>query len=196
MSYDKIPALRKRKGWSQEQLAEESGLSLRTIQRIENGESEPTGHSLRQLTRALGISPDELMEWAPVENRGYVVLLNLAALGVLFHPMLGIILPLAMWILKRDEIRQVDATGRKLMSFMITWVLVIYAVLNVAAAGQFIVFTFSFADLFFALFVEFGWITITLTALYLYVIVIILVNAYRVRKGQNLTYVPAIPFLR
>jgi transcriptional regulator with XRE-family HTH domain len=29
--------LRKRKGYSQEELAEKSGLSLRTVQRIENG---------------------------------------------------------------------------------------------------------------------------------------------------------------
>ncbi len=43
----KVKELRKRKGFSQEELAEQSGLSLRTIQRIENGESDPTGDSFR-----------------------------------------------------------------------------------------------------------------------------------------------------
>lgn len=33
----KVKELRKRKGYSQEELAEKSGLSLRTVQRIENG---------------------------------------------------------------------------------------------------------------------------------------------------------------
>ena len=39
----RIKELRKQKGMSQEFLSEESGLSLRTIQRIENGESSPRG---------------------------------------------------------------------------------------------------------------------------------------------------------
>ena len=39
----RVKELRNQKGISQEFLAEESGLSLRTIQRIEKGESNPTG---------------------------------------------------------------------------------------------------------------------------------------------------------
>jgi transcriptional regulator with XRE-family HTH domain len=39
----RIKELRNRKGMSQEFLAEESGLSLRTIQRIENSETVPRG---------------------------------------------------------------------------------------------------------------------------------------------------------
>jgi transcriptional regulator with XRE-family HTH domain len=50
----KVKDLRNRKGFSQEQLAEESRLSLRTIQRIEKGESTPRGDTLSKLTRALG----------------------------------------------------------------------------------------------------------------------------------------------
>ena len=54
----KIKDLRKRRGLSQEELAEKSGLSLRTIQRIENGETDPRGDSLRRLAAALETSPD------------------------------------------------------------------------------------------------------------------------------------------
>ena len=43
----KIKELRTRKGLSQEELSEEAGLSLRTIQRIENGETEPRSDSLK-----------------------------------------------------------------------------------------------------------------------------------------------------
>ncbi len=39
----RVKELRTKKGLSQEQLAEASGLSLRTIQRIENGETLPRG---------------------------------------------------------------------------------------------------------------------------------------------------------
>ena len=58
----KIKELRTRKGLSQEELSEESGLSLRTIQRIENGETEPRGDSLKKLATSLGASPDELID--------------------------------------------------------------------------------------------------------------------------------------
>ena len=60
----RIKELRKRKGMSQEFLADESGLSLRTIQRIENGETNPTGESLKRLSNALNVNPDELIEKA------------------------------------------------------------------------------------------------------------------------------------
>ena len=88
----KIKDLRSRKGFSQEQLSEESKLSLRTVQRIEKGESIPRGDTLIKLTQALGVTPDDLLEWTDIEDKGYLTLLNLSALtGLLFNPLLGII---------------------------------------------------------------------------------------------------------
>lgn len=58
----RVKELRSRKGLSQEQLAEISGLSLRTIQRIENGETEPRGETLKRLMNALEVAPDDLMD--------------------------------------------------------------------------------------------------------------------------------------
>lgn len=55
--------LRKRKGFSQEELAENSGLSLRTIQRVENGETEPTGETLKRISSTLELTPHELINW-------------------------------------------------------------------------------------------------------------------------------------
>lgn len=63
----RVKELRNQRGMSQEFLAEESGLSLRTIQRIEKGESNPTGESLKRLANALNVSPDELIDWV---NKG------------------------------------------------------------------------------------------------------------------------------
>ncbi|NEV92940.1 helix-turn-helix domain-containing protein [Psychroflexus sp. YR1-1] len=120
---EKIKDLRTRKGFSQEQLSEESKLSLRTIQRIEKGESVPRGDTLIKLTRALGVSPDDLLEWAEVEDKGYLTLMNLSALSVFIQPFLGIIIPTVMWILKREKIKGVEDTGKKIISFQITWTL-------------------------------------------------------------------------
>ena len=58
----RLKELRNQKGMSQETLAEESGLSLRTIQRIENGRSNPTGDTLKRLSNALNVTPDELID--------------------------------------------------------------------------------------------------------------------------------------
>lgn len=47
---------------SQEFLAEESRLSLRTIQRIENEESEPVGETIKRIAIALDVSLEELVD--------------------------------------------------------------------------------------------------------------------------------------
>lgn len=56
----KVRALRIKKSWSQEQLSESCGLSLRTIQRIENG-SNISMESLKVLAMALEVDPAELL---------------------------------------------------------------------------------------------------------------------------------------
>ena len=56
----KIKEIRKLKGLTQEELAEQSQINLRTIQRIENSESEPRGKTLNLICDALQISIEEL----------------------------------------------------------------------------------------------------------------------------------------
>jgi len=87
----RVKELRNQKGMSQEILAEASGLSLRTIQRIENGETNPAGDTLQRLSAALNVNPDELIDWSVKEDRSYLVFLNLSALTFLFFPLLGIL---------------------------------------------------------------------------------------------------------
>ena len=48
-----IKELRTKKGMTQQQLADESGITLRTIQRIENGDVNPSLHSLKTLGKVL-----------------------------------------------------------------------------------------------------------------------------------------------
>jgi transcriptional regulator with XRE-family HTH domain len=50
-----IKSLRKEKGLTQAELAELSGLSIRTMQRIENNEVNPSSYSLKMLSKALEI---------------------------------------------------------------------------------------------------------------------------------------------
>jgi transcriptional regulator with XRE-family HTH domain len=47
--YEIIKTARKAKGLTQQELANEAGVSLRTVQRIEKGTEEISGFSLRQI---------------------------------------------------------------------------------------------------------------------------------------------------
>ncbi len=57
----KLRELRRTRGMSQEYLADESRVSLRTIQRIENNESEPTGETIKRIAYALDVELTELV---------------------------------------------------------------------------------------------------------------------------------------
>jgi transcriptional regulator with XRE-family HTH domain len=58
----RLKELRTQRGMSQEFLAEESRVSLRTIQRIENEESKPTGETIKRLSVALDVAMNELVD--------------------------------------------------------------------------------------------------------------------------------------
>lgn len=53
-----IKKIRLEKDLSQEKLSEKSGLSLRTVQRLENGKTEPRGDTLKRLVQALELPED------------------------------------------------------------------------------------------------------------------------------------------
>lgn len=56
---DRIQQLRIRCAWTQEQLAEKAGLSSRTVQRLEHGESASL-ESIHVLATIFGVTPEEL----------------------------------------------------------------------------------------------------------------------------------------
>lgn len=66
VSIEKVKKLRKHSGWSQERLAEISGLSLRTIQRIETSGNASLESQLAIAT-AFSISPGELLDNEKIE---------------------------------------------------------------------------------------------------------------------------------
>ena len=57
----RIQELRFRRGWTRSDLARQAGVSVRTVQRWEEGAFRPRAESLELLCRALRCSPEELM---------------------------------------------------------------------------------------------------------------------------------------
>lgn len=183
----KVKELRHKKVMSQEFLAEESGLSLRTIQRIEKGESNPTGDSLKRLSNALDVNPDELIDWTIKENQKYLIFLNLSALTFLFFPLLGILLPFILWTSKKDKIKGINKLGKALINFEITWTLLLFLI-------PFILFISSKINLLENL--SLRTIFILIGAMYLINLILILINTLRVYNKKDIVYFPIIKLLK
>lgn len=183
----RLKDLRNQKGMSQEVLADESGLSLRTIQRIENGETNPTGDSLKRLSSALNVNPDELIDWAIKENKRYLIFLNLSALTFLFFPMLGILVPFILWISRKGKIKNINKLGKDLINFEITWTIILFFI-------PFLMFLFTKIGLLENLTLN---IIFTVTGIMYFInLIFILLNTLRISNEKDVIYYPIIKFLR
>lgn len=114
-----VKLYRENNNLTQTELAEKSGLSLRTIQRIENG-NLPKGHTLKSLSNALDIQPDDLLNKTIDLNR--VKIINISTLSFFIIPFGNVILPLILTFKSKDEnTRQI---GKDIISIQIFWSIV------------------------------------------------------------------------
>lgn len=118
---EKIRNIRKGKGLSQEELAEMAGVNLRTIQRVENGETEPRGKTLSLICDVLGVDIENLSDYGKEEDFEYLFYFHLSVLSFIVIPMGNIILPLILWLNKRDKIAGLNEIGKNVLNFQILW---------------------------------------------------------------------------
>ena len=183
----RVKELRKQNGRSQEALANDSGLSLRTIQRIENGETNPTGDTLKRLSNALNVNPDELIDWSIKEDKRYLIFLNLSTLTFLFFPMLGILVPFILWTSRKGKIKNINKLGRDLINFEITWTILLFFIPS-------LLFILSKIGLLESLTLRI--ILTVIGILYFINLIFILLNTLRISNEKNAMYNPKIKFLR
>jgi transcriptional regulator with XRE-family HTH domain len=182
---EKIKQLRGQKGFSQDDLARQSGLSLRTIQRIEQHETIPRGYTLKQLAGALSVEVDTLILDEYKEGQGKANVFNLSALGFIAFPLLGLLLPLFIWILKKDRTGYEDQTARRVLNFQATWGILTFTMYVLTVFGKI-----------FHLGGYFPYLLSCIALLYLVNLVFILVNLIRTAQSKTVFYQPAIPFFR
>ena len=65
-----VQRIRRTRGWSQEELAFQSGLHRTYISGIERGARNPTVTVLKELADALGVAPGALLEVASASSSG------------------------------------------------------------------------------------------------------------------------------
>ncbi len=102
----KVKILREQKNLTQTELAEKSGLSLRTIQRIESGQSLK-GFTLKAIAQTLETEPENLFSQEEKDIQiDRAKLINFSALAGLIIPFGGIIFPAILTYRTQDSVNR------------------------------------------------------------------------------------------
>jgi DNA-binding XRE family transcriptional regulator len=96
-----VQHLREEKNLTQTELAEKSGLSLRTIQRIEAGNT-PKGFTLKALANVFETEPERLIPSKEITKLDRAKLINFSSLFGLVIPFGGVIFPLILTYKTKD----------------------------------------------------------------------------------------------
>ena len=133
----KLKTIREFQNLTQEELSEKSGVSARTIQRIESGK-EPKGYTLRVLAKALEVKESELLykesgqekselvkekeesEEAILINYSSLKIINLSSILFILIPPLNIIVPLVLMLIMKQK----NTLTKQLISVQILWTLI------------------------------------------------------------------------
>ena len=133
----KLKTIREFQNLTQEELAEKSGISARTIQRIETGK-EPKGYTLRVLAKALKVEEDELLykelgqekseiveekeesEESILINYSSLKIINLSSILFILIPPLNIIVPLILMRIMKQK----NTLTKQLISVQILWTII------------------------------------------------------------------------
>ncbi len=122
---NKIRELRTNKGMTQEDLAAKTDLSVRTIQRIENGEVDPRLYTLNLIAKALEVELEALDEKQEeihqqrlnAEHQKWYALLHISGLFCFLIP------PLLIWILKKEDIPGINKHAVQVINFQLSmWI--------------------------------------------------------------------------
>jgi transcriptional regulator with XRE-family HTH domain len=122
-----IKKYRMQKGMTQEELAERTNLSVRTIQRIENGIVDPRAYTLRTIASALEVDYQQFIgdDEAALDNVHsnesslWLPLLHLSGLFILLIP------PVIIWIWKRDQVEHVREQGVDVINFQLSMLMIL-----------------------------------------------------------------------
>jgi len=121
-----IKELRTKKGLTQEELAEMTELSARTIQRIENGEVDPRSYTLQMIAKALEVDYSLFVEVESIEDketkakadRFLLGLVHLSGLVPLFIP------TILIWKNLKYRVEGITNHFYEVISFQLTILLV------------------------------------------------------------------------
>lgn len=150
-----IAFVRKKKGLTQEQLAELTNITVRTIQRIESGENVPRSYTLKAIATALDVTFEELMSTAKdpdsvaspvisitrnvVGNEQYFLqLLCLSCFSYLIIPWVHFLVPAYLLKRSKEQNPNVIAFARQVIKWQVYWAVSLSFLLLLSLAYNFI----------------------------------------------------------
>lgn len=174
----KIKKLRILKGFTQEDLAEKTSLSVRTIQRIENGEVDPRTYTLNLLAEALQVELEtftaeiiqkEEVTKPKIDHKKWLAILHLSGLMILIVP------PIGVYFWKKSEVDEMQSHFNDIMNFQLSMLVYILAslVLGLLIIG-----------------------IILLPLIGLFSTFMIIINSIKVMNGQEYKYPLSIKFIK
>ncbi|MCX2743038.1 serine hydrolase [Mangrovivirga sp. M17] len=179
---------RKLKGLTQKELSDRTNITVRTIQRIEKGETEPHLQTVKLLAVAMDIDVDELL---PLNNpreediqKKWLLLLHATPFLGSMIPLFNIIAPVFIWIHKREDNKIYDIHGRKVLNFQLTMTIIFL----IALSGMMFIGHIFMQGTPLMIFLFFG--------VLIYTFVVMSVNIYLVIKKSKCYYPLSIPFLK
>lgn len=126
----KIKELRIKRGLTQEELAEKTNLSVRTIQRIESGEVDPRTYTLTLLAKALNVELETFttekaqISTSPTiseaEKTKWLALLHISGLFALLIP------PVLIYLWKKEEVPEMEQHFTDVINFQISIIVYIF----------------------------------------------------------------------
>ena len=123
-----LKSIREQEGYTQNDLATKTGLSLRTIQRLENTNKVPKGYTLNALAEVFNMEPSDLqanylnIKRSRDSEITTIKMINLSVLSFLGIPFGNLIFPIIIWRNNRDS-QLVDQVGRRVVNFQILFTL-------------------------------------------------------------------------
>jgi len=139
----KIVTARKQKGLTQEQLADLSNVTVRTIQRIENGESTPRAYTLKAIATHLDLNFEELVsnndtllnsENTPIvpnyeDSKHFLKVICLSCFSYLVVPFIHFLIPTYLLKKTNETNPAIIAFARKLIRIQLYWKVALWLLL-------------------------------------------------------------------
>jgi|TARA_B110000093_G_C12703564_1_gene299221 transcriptional regulator with XRE-family HTH domain len=176
----RIRDIRKKKGLSQEELAESAKVNLRTIQRIENNESEPRGKTLNLICDVLQINAEDILDYGKQPDKSYLTIFHLSVIVFLAIPVGNIIVPLILWMNKKDKIIGLKEIGANLLNYQIVWSIITFSSITAFAFSK--IMHYGYYPILFYIFI----------GLYALNIILPIIFAIKTNKGKTQNLYPNI----
>lgn len=182
--HQKIAEARKNKGLTQEEVADLANVTVRTIQRIESGETIPRNFTLKALAQALDVPFDDLVtkengstliskESETEDAIHFLKMLTLSCFSYILIPYVHFLIPMNLLRKRKEQNIKVLAIGRKIIQQQTLWVVATSLVLILT-----VVYNLAFAHPRRAYYIHYLWVAV---AMYFLNAIIILVTHFQIR---------------